>query len=142
LRVRDLCHGDCVAARAIVTQQKTQRSVQFEITEPTRDAIGPGVAGQGLSIGKQLLRRATAECGLVRTRRLETGGMPAAARAIENCPSIKASHRAYLDRGGRDQLVVLGGAALLERRDRGGHGPGLELQTVFRGWRQAPPIPS
>jgi hypothetical protein len=39
LRVRDLCHGDRVAARAIVMQQKTQRSVQFEITEPTREAI-------------------------------------------------------------------------------------------------------
>jgi hypothetical protein len=30
LRVRDLCHGGRVAARAIVMQQKTQRSVQFE----------------------------------------------------------------------------------------------------------------
>jgi integrase len=39
LRVRDLCHGGRVAARVIVMQQKTQRSVQFEITEPTRDAI-------------------------------------------------------------------------------------------------------
>jgi site-specific recombinase XerC len=39
LRVRDLCHGDRVAARAIVMQQKTQRAVQFEITEPTREAI-------------------------------------------------------------------------------------------------------
>ena len=39
LRVRDLCHGDRVAARAIVMQQKTQRPVQFEITEQTRDAI-------------------------------------------------------------------------------------------------------
>ena len=37
LRVRDVCHGDRVAARAIVMQQKTQRSVQFEITEQTRE---------------------------------------------------------------------------------------------------------
>jgi hypothetical protein len=37
LRVRDICHGDRVAARAIVLQQKTQRPVQFEITEQTRD---------------------------------------------------------------------------------------------------------
>jgi len=36
LRVRDVCHGDRVAARAIVLQQKTQRRVQFEITPPTR----------------------------------------------------------------------------------------------------------
>jgi integrase len=39
LRVRDVCHGDRVAARAIVMQQKTRRSVQFEITEATREAI-------------------------------------------------------------------------------------------------------
>ena len=44
LRVRDLCHGDRVAARAIVMQQKTQRPVQFEITEPTRDAIAKWIS--------------------------------------------------------------------------------------------------
>jgi hypothetical protein len=35
LRVRDVCHGDQVAARAIVMQHKTQRPVQFEITQAT-----------------------------------------------------------------------------------------------------------
>jgi integrase len=39
LHVRDVAHGDRIAARAIVMQQKTQRPVQFEITEPTRKAI-------------------------------------------------------------------------------------------------------
>lgn len=39
LRVRDVCHGDKVATRAVVMQQKTQHPVQFEITEPTREAI-------------------------------------------------------------------------------------------------------
>jgi integrase len=39
LRVRDICHGDRVANRAIVLQQKTQRPVQFEITAPTREAV-------------------------------------------------------------------------------------------------------
>ena len=34
LRVRDVSHGD-----RTVMQQKTQRPVQFEITEPTRDAL-------------------------------------------------------------------------------------------------------
>jgi hypothetical protein len=38
LRVRDVCHVDRVAARAIVLQQKTQRPVQFEITAATREA--------------------------------------------------------------------------------------------------------
>jgi len=39
LRVRDVAHGERVAARAIVMQQKTQRPVQFEITEQTREAV-------------------------------------------------------------------------------------------------------
>lgn len=39
LRVRDICHGDHVATRATVMQQKTSRPVQFEITEPTRIAV-------------------------------------------------------------------------------------------------------
>jgi integrase len=39
LRVRDVCHGLTMASRALVLQQKTRRPVQFEITEPTRDAV-------------------------------------------------------------------------------------------------------
>jgi len=35
LKVRDVCHGDQVATRAIVMQHKTQRPVQFEITQAT-----------------------------------------------------------------------------------------------------------
>jgi hypothetical protein len=38
LRVRDVAHGSHIAARAMVMQQKTQRPVQFEITEQTRHA--------------------------------------------------------------------------------------------------------
>ena len=39
LQVRDIAHGDRIAARAIVVQKKTSRPVQFEITEPTRSAL-------------------------------------------------------------------------------------------------------
>lgn len=39
LRVRDIAHGEHVSSRAIVMQQKTQRPVQFEITEQTRAAL-------------------------------------------------------------------------------------------------------
>jgi integrase len=39
LRVRDVSHGDRIAARTIVMQHKTRRPVQFEITEQTRDAL-------------------------------------------------------------------------------------------------------
>jgi len=39
LKVRDVCPGEQVATRAIVMQHKTQRPVQFEITQATRDAL-------------------------------------------------------------------------------------------------------
>jgi integrase len=39
LHVRDITHGNKVLARAMVVQRKTQRPVQFELTEPTRAAV-------------------------------------------------------------------------------------------------------
>jgi len=39
LRVRDIAHGNQIMSRAIVMQQKTQRPVQFELTEQTREAV-------------------------------------------------------------------------------------------------------
>ena len=43
LRVHDVVQGRHVAARAIVIQKKTQRRVQFEITEQTREAVAAWV---------------------------------------------------------------------------------------------------
>jgi integrase len=48
LRVRDVCHGEHVASRASVLQQKTQRPVQFEITAPTREAVETWIKAAGL----------------------------------------------------------------------------------------------
>jgi len=48
LRVKDICHGDRLAARAMVMQQKTKRPVQFEITEQTREAVGASIRTKGL----------------------------------------------------------------------------------------------
>lgn len=39
LRVRDVTHGNQILPRAMVIQRKTQRPVQFELTEPTRLAV-------------------------------------------------------------------------------------------------------
>lgn len=39
LRVRDVAHGEHLSSRAMVMQQKTQRPVQFEITDQTRSAL-------------------------------------------------------------------------------------------------------
>ena len=49
IKVRDISHGDRIASRAIVMQQKTQRPVQFEITEPTRDAVSKWIQADGLT---------------------------------------------------------------------------------------------
>jgi integrase len=51
LRVRDIFLGGTVACRAIVMQRKTQRPVQFEITEPTREALAASVSRQQLRPG-------------------------------------------------------------------------------------------
>ena len=48
LRVHDVVQGSHVAARAIVMQKKTQRPVQFEITEQTRDAVAAWIAAAHL----------------------------------------------------------------------------------------------
>ena len=39
LRVRDVMHADQILSRAMIVQRKTQRPVQFELTEPTRSAV-------------------------------------------------------------------------------------------------------
>ena len=43
LRVHDVVQDSHVAARAIVMQKKTQRPVQFEITEQTQEAVAAWV---------------------------------------------------------------------------------------------------
>ena len=39
LRLSDVAHGDQIARRAIVLQQKTQRPVQFELTDQARESV-------------------------------------------------------------------------------------------------------
>ena len=48
IKVRDISHGDHIASRAIVMQQKTLRPVQFEITDPTRLAVEKWIRSAGL----------------------------------------------------------------------------------------------
>ena len=48
LHVHDVAQGSRVVPRAIVMQKKTQRPVQFEITEQTRDAVGAWIAAARL----------------------------------------------------------------------------------------------
>ena len=55
LKVRDVCHGERVAVRAIIVQQKTSKPVQFEITESTRTALTDWIRLSGLASENFLL---------------------------------------------------------------------------------------
>jgi integrase len=48
LKVGDVSHGELLASRAIVMQHKTQRPVQFEITQATRDSLQAWIKQAGL----------------------------------------------------------------------------------------------
>ena len=54
LRVRDVTHGSQIMNRAMVMQRKTQRPVQFEMTEPTRDAVAAWMAKANLKSDQYL----------------------------------------------------------------------------------------
>jgi integrase len=57
LRVRDVCHGQSMACRALVLQQKTGRPVPFEVTEPARTALSAWIAHSKLKPGSFLFPR-------------------------------------------------------------------------------------
>ncbi|CAN0619597.1 Integrase [Burkholderia multivorans] len=48
LQVQDVCYGSHVGSRATVMQQKTQRPVQFEITEQTRQSLDAWIEARRL----------------------------------------------------------------------------------------------
>jgi len=48
LHVQDICHGDRVAARAMVMQKNPSRPVQFEISESTRTAVNAWITSAHL----------------------------------------------------------------------------------------------
>ena len=68
LRVCDLTQGSRIAPRAMVLQRKTQRPVQFELTEQTRDAIGAWMANAQLRPEQFLFPSRTRESPHLSTR--------------------------------------------------------------------------
>lgn len=46
-----MCHGDQVSTRAVVMQHKTQRPVQFETMQATRDVLQAWIKQAGLKSG-------------------------------------------------------------------------------------------
>ena len=49
LRVRDVVHGNQILPPAMVLQRKTQRPVQFELTDQTRNAVSAWIAKASLT---------------------------------------------------------------------------------------------
>jgi len=68
LRVRDVVQGSHVCARAIVMQRKTQRPVQFEITEQTREAIDTWITTAHLKLMQFLFPSRVTESPHLSTR--------------------------------------------------------------------------
>jgi len=68
LRVHDVVQGSHVAARAIVMQRKTQRPVQFEITEQTREAVAAWIASARLKPDQSLFPSRVRESPHLSTR--------------------------------------------------------------------------
>ena len=68
LRVHDVVQGSQVARRAIVMQKKTQRPVQFELTEQTRDAVAAWIATARLKPEQYLFPSRMSESPHVSTR--------------------------------------------------------------------------
>ena len=97
LRVRDVCRGQTVASRTIVLlQQKTQRPVQFEITEPTREAVGAWIGHAGLSPESRLFPSRLHESTHPSTRQyaqiVDSLATASVGSRPKTCTSISKSH--------------------------------------------------
>ncbi len=69
LHVRDVSHGERMASRAMVMQQKTQRTVQFDITPQTRDALAEWIKIEHLKGDDYLFPNRVHGLGHLSTRR-------------------------------------------------------------------------
>ena len=68
LRVRDVTYGNQILARTMVVQRKTQRPVQFELTEPTRTAVAAWIDKANLKPEQYLFPSRLAKSPHVSTR--------------------------------------------------------------------------
>ena len=68
LRGRDVTHADQVLFRAMVVQRKTQRPVQFELTEPTRSVVSAWITAASLKAEDYLFPSRLARSPHISTR--------------------------------------------------------------------------
>ena len=141
LKVRDVCHGDQLASRAVVMQHKTQRPVQFEITPAARDAVQK--CDSGVLTCPQVWRvvNATREQEIVRLQpcRLDPllYGVTGGRRDLE----LNGSLGLVLHHDGpRGELVAVADVANVERHEREGDGEQrwfAAVRAVGQGSRSA-----
>ena len=99
LRVRDITHGSHVLPRAIVIQRKTQRPVQFELTEPTRVAVSAWLEKSQLQSNEFLFPSRLARSPHISTRqyarivhhRVEAAGLDSSAYGTHSMRRTKAT---------------------------------------------------
>jgi integrase len=72
LRVHDVVQDRRVVPRAMVMQKKTQRPVQFEITEQTRDAVAAWIAMAHLKPEQFLFPSRVSESPHISTRQISS----------------------------------------------------------------------
>ena len=147
LRVRDVCHGDRVAGRAIVLQQKTQRPVQFEITPPTRDVVAAWIKQAGLKSDSYLFPsrvHASPHLGTRQYAPCATSGSRLTThwkwRSRQRCSLSKlgGNHRSLdavdcppaLD--GKERYAAAGGMGTIDREPRSLVGPQPGQQRPYR----------
>jgi len=68
LHVRDISHGNSIARRAMIMQQKTKQPVQFEITEQTRESLSQWVASANLTSNDYLFKSRFSDSPHISTR--------------------------------------------------------------------------
>lgn len=68
LKLSDIAHGDQIARRAIILQQKTQRPVQFELTHQTREAVSKWVEYAQLDASDYLFKSRIRQSAHITTR--------------------------------------------------------------------------
>jgi integrase len=68
LKLSDIAHGDQIARRAIILQQKTQRPVQFELTHQAREAVSKWVEYAQLDASDYLFKSRIRQSAHITTR--------------------------------------------------------------------------
>ena len=100
LEVRDICHGDQVASRAMVMKHQTQRPVQFEITPATRDALQKWIKMAGLKSDDFVFPSRihnSLHLGTGSTRGSSKAGSRSSALAPQTMPAFDAAHQGDID---------------------------------------------